>query len=122
MCAGSGAACREVPSMEQLQILHEILAAERSAREDVASARREKAEIDRDQECLRQRLKEDAEARAREAIEEARGEELSRVQAELEQLRVAHEEKLASLERRFRDGRDVWTEKIFRMVVGLDDQ
>lgn len=108
--------------MEQLQILHEILAAERSAREDVASARREKAEIDRDQECLCQRLKEDAEARAREAIEEARGEELSRVQAELEQLRVAHEEKLASLERRFRDGRDVWTEKIFRMVVGLDDQ
>lgn len=108
--------------MEQLQILHEILAAERSAREDVASARREKVEIDREQECLRQRLKEDAEARAREAIEAARGEELSRVKAELEQLRVAHEEELDSLERRFRDGRDLWTEKIFRMVVGLDDQ
>ena len=108
--------------MEQLQILHEIIAAERSAREEVMAARREKADFDRNLESLRRQLEDEAVARAKEDVEAARTEELSRVQWELEQLSAAHEEALRALDGRFRAGRDEWAEKIFRMVVGLDDQ
>lgn len=108
--------------MEQLQILHEIIAAERSARDEVTAARREKADFDRNLESLRHRLEAEAIARAKEDVEAARAEELSRVQTELEQLRAAHETELSSLDSRFQAGRDEWAEKIFRIVVGLDDQ
>ena len=108
--------------MEQMQILHEIIAAERAARDEVTEARREKADFDRNLESLRHQLETEAVARAKEDVEAARAEELSRVQTELEQLRAAHEEALAALDSRFRAGRDEWAEKIFRMVVGLDDQ
>lgn len=108
--------------MEQLQILHEIIAAERAARDEVTAARREKADFDRNLESLRHQLEAEAIARAKEDVEAARAEELSRVQTELEQLRVAHETELAALNSRFQAGRDEWAEKIFRMVVGLDDQ
>jgi len=108
--------------MEQLQILHEIIAAERSAREEVTAARREKADFDRNLELLRRQMESEAVARAKEDVEKARTEELSRVQTELEQLRTEHEKQLSALDDRFREGRDLWAEKIFRMVVGLDDQ
>ena len=108
--------------MEQLQILHEIIAAEQSARATVTAARREKADFDRNLESLRRQLEAEAVARAKEDVETARAEELSRVQSELEQLRAAHAEDLRALEGRFQAGRDEWAEKIFRMVVGLDDQ
>lgn len=108
--------------MEQLQILHEIIAAERSAREDVQKARREKADFDRNLESLRRQLEAEAVTRAKADVEEARRAELSRVQSELEQLGAAHERELAALDSRFETGRDEWAEKIFRMVVGLDDQ
>lgn len=108
--------------MEQLQILHEIIAAERSARDQVTAARREMADFDRNLESLRRQLEAEAVARAKEDVEAARAEELSRVQSELEQLRAAHEKELQTLEGRFLAGRDEWAEKIFRMVVGLDDQ
>lgn len=108
--------------MEQLQILHEIIAAERAARDDVAAARREKADFYRNMESLRHRLETEAIARAKEDVEAARSEELSRVQTELEQLRATHETELSALESRFQAGRDEWAEKIFRIVVGLNDQ
>lgn len=108
--------------MEQLQILHEILAGECSAREEVLRARREKADFDRNLESLRRQLEAEAVARAKEDVEAARRVELSRVQSELEQLRADHERELAALDGRFAAGRDEWAEKIFRMVVSLDDQ
>ncbi len=107
--------------MDQLEILHEIIAAERTAREEVRQVRREQVDFDRNLESLRRRLEAEAVERAGEDVELSRAEELSRVQAELEQLRAAQEKELADLEARFTAGKDQWAEKIFRMVVGLDD-
>lgn len=107
--------------MDQLEILHEIIAAERTAREEVRQVRREQVDFDRNLESLRRRLEAEAVERAGEDVELSRAEELSRVQAELEQLRAAQEKELADLEARFTAGKDQWAEKIFRMVVGQDD-
>lgn len=108
--------------MEQLQILHEIIAAERSARDRVTEARREMADFERNLESLRRQLETEAVTRAKEDVEAARATELARVQSEMEQLRIAHESDLQRLDARFQAGRDEWAERIFRMVVGLDDQ
>ena len=108
--------------MEQLNVLHEILAADQAAQERVRGARQAQIALDGEVERLRAELDGEAADRARQTVEKSREEELSRVQQELEQLRLDHEGDLAALEARYLAGREEWTEKLFRMVVCLDDR
>lgn len=108
--------------MEEMQVLHEIIAAEREAREAVEKARRERADFDRSLAGLRRDMEARAEEKAREDIERARASVLKESEAALAQMQRQYEAEQAALESKFTAGRDVWAEQIFRMVVGLDDE
>lgn len=107
--------------MDDMQVLHEILAAERAARETVEKARRERVDLQRSLETICRDMEREASAAAQEEIERARRDVLKEAEAALEELDRRYESELSALEERAAAGQELWAEKLFRMVVGLDD-
>ncbi len=108
--------------MEDMQILHEILAAEQAAREAVEKVRQEGESLPRRLESIRRDMEQEATASARQDIEEARRAALASAECVLEELDRQYDRELGALEERFAAGQEAWAEQIFRIVVGLADE
>ncbi len=107
--------------MEAINVLQEILKADRAGRDALAQARREKEDFLRDREVLRRQAEERASARAEADVKEGRARELSAAESALKALEEKQEYRLKSLRGSCEAGKEEWAETLFRMVVGLDD-
>ena len=107
--------------MDEREILHKILEADRLGRERRAAARRERESAELGGDALRRAAEERALAEARRDIKTAEERAFSRADASIERMEYEHKNALAQLESRYEAGEAQWVEQIFRTVVGLDD-
>ena len=106
--------------MDAMAVLHEIVAADRKAREAADQARRQSVEFDGNLERLRQELAVQALDRAKADVEQARKQAVAQAQSEIDALEAQHRRQMKELSVRFEVNRDKTVEKMFRMTVGLE--
>ena len=107
--------------MEAMEALHEIVAADRRAREAFDEAQRRNQAFDGNLDILRRDAKNKALAQARREVKAARDKALADAQSAMEGLEEQYRRDLAALTERVQAARETATERMFRMVIGLDD-
>lgn len=107
--------------MEPMETLHEIVAADKAARMRCAAVRQENDGFDAKLENLRRELTETEMARAERDVAQARERSVAAAGETLAALDRQCEQALSDMEGRFTAEKDRWAERIFRMVVGLDE-
>ena len=107
--------------MEPMEVLHEIVAADKKAREAYDRALRRSQNLDGALNRLRGKLEAEAMDRAKRDVDEARTKALAEAQSAMDALEEQYRRELASLEERFQARREETVERMFRIVVGLDD-
>ena len=107
--------------MEAMEVLHEIVAADRQARQAYERAQSRNRDFDSNLDILRRRLENQAMDRARREVEQARTKALADAKSAMDGLEEQYRRELAALEERFLARRDETAERMFRIVVGLDD-
>ena len=106
--------------MDAMEVLHEIVAADRQARQALEQAQRQSMEFDGNLERMRQELKVQAMDRARADVERARKEAVAQAQSEIDALETRHRRQMKELSVRFEVEREKTVEKMFRLTVGLE--
>ena len=106
--------------MESMELLHEILAAEKKARTSCEQARRESGAVAENAEALRRRAEDEAMEKARHQLEAAEKEALSSVEDALREEDRRHRETMDKMAAQFAANRDACAERMFRMAVGLE--
>lgn len=112
-----GGAC----GMTDMEILHEIVAADKAARQRVEAARQEKETFDERLEELSRELKEGLMEKTRRDVEAARQQAESSAAEKLAALDEECGEAMERMRRQFAQRKAAGVDQVFRMVVGLDD-
>lgn len=107
--------------MDEREVLHKIIEADRLGRERRAAARRERENVELGGDTLRRKTEESAAAEARRDVKAAQEQVIARAEAAAERIEYEHKNTMAELETRYEAGEARWAEQIFRTVVGLDD-
>ena len=107
--------------MEPLEVLHEIVEADKAARKRVADALQERESFTNRLEDLRREITETEMSHAREAIDAARLRAEESIETERAAILQECDENVRALKQRFEEKKDEGVEKLFRLVVGLDD-
>ncbi len=107
--------------METMEMLHEIAAADRAARERYEAARRERDGFDGRLGELALKAQEEAMRRARQDVEAERQRAHAASEEALGALDREFEAEQAALKERFAAHKDAGVEEMLRMVVGQDD-
>ncbi len=107
--------------MEAMEVLHQIVAADREARQRLADARQESESFDRRLETLERELAESAMERAEKDVAAARDASRAASEAALSALDQERATAVEFMKRRFAERKDEGVEKLFRAVIGLDD-
>lgn len=104
-----------------MEALHEIVAADKAARERTENAEWEKDSFDERLRELGRTISEGAMERAQKEIDAARAQSESALARTLEELDRQCGEAMEDMKARFAAKKDEGVEAMFRMVVGLDD-
>ena len=107
--------------MNAMEALHEIIAADKAARERTEQAAREKDSFDERLKALGEEIGAGAMDRARQEIEAARGRSESAMSRTLEALDRECAAAMDTMKAKYTAKKDEGVEAMFRMVVGLDD-
>lgn len=107
--------------MDAMEALHEIVAADKAARERTENAEWEKDSFDERLRELGRTISEGAMERAQKQIDAARAQSESALARTLEELDRQCGEAMEDMKARFAAKKDEGVEAMFRMVVGLDD-
>lgn len=107
--------------MNDMEALHEIVAADKAARERTKNAAWEKDSFDERLRELGRAISEGAMERAQKEVDAARRQSESALARTLEELDRQCGEAMESMKARFAAKKDEGVETMFRLVVGLDD-
>ena len=105
--------------MEPMEVLHQIVAADRQARLKIDRAQGENRAFDGNFDKLRRDLADQAMAQAEKDVVRAREEAIAQAGQQIEQLQAQFAVQLEELTARFQARREQTVEKMFRMTVGL---
>ena len=107
--------------MEPMEVLHEIVAADRQARKAYEKAQDQSLAFDSNLDILRRKLENQAMRRAKGEVEDARKQALVDARSAMDGLEEQYRSQLAALTERYQARREDTVERMFRLVVGLDD-
>lgn len=107
--------------MSPMEMLHEIVAADKAARARTDSAVREKESFDERLSGLKKEVGDGERRRVQKDIDAARAQSDAERDRRLEELDRQSEERMAHMRSRFDAEKQDCVEAMFRMVVGLDD-
>ncbi len=108
-------------TMEAMAALHQIVAADRKAREELARAQHQSQTFDSKRDILCREMEEQAMAVARREVAAARSKAHTDAKNAIAGLKEQYERDLAALTGRYEAHKDETAERMFRMVIGLDD-
>lgn len=107
--------------MDAMEALRKIVAADRQARQAYDEAQRQRQAFEGNLDILRRDLENQAMERAKDEVEAARKKALADAQSAMDGMEEQHQKALAALTERFQARRDDVAERMFRMVIGLND-
>lgn len=106
--------------MEPMEVLHEIVAADRKARLQLDRAQKENTAFDGNLDKLRRDLADQAMAQAERDVSRAREEAIAQAGQQIEKLQEQYARQLEALTARFQARREETVETMFQMTVGLE--
>ena len=108
-------------TMEAMAALHEIVAADRKAREELERAQHQSQTFEGNRDILRREMEEQAMTRARRQVDAARAKAHAAARGAMAGLEEQYWSDLDALTKRYEAAKDATAERMFRMVIGLDD-
>lgn len=108
-------------SMEAMAALHQIVAADRKAREELARVQHQTQTFEGNRDILRREMEEQAMKRARREVASARSKAHADARGAMAGMEEQYRQDLDALTKRYEASKDATVERMFRMVIGLDD-